>query len=81
LATHFLLLLLYNTGFGASNPKKVATHLLRNTGIERFTYLDKLDLVKFAYGGLVLGLSLFLLLPTLPKNLGLLQKWSEQTQK
>ena len=30
---------------------------------ERFTDMDKLNLVKFAYGGLVLGLCHFLLLP------------------
>ena len=36
---------------------------------------------KFSYGGPVLGLSKFLLLPQLPQKWCLLQKWSKSTQK
>ena len=41
---------------------------------ERFIYLDKLILVKFAYGGLVLGSSKLLLLPRLPQKMMLASK-------
>ena len=41
---------------------------------ERFKSLDKLNLVKFAYGGLVLGSSQFLLLHQLPIKIMLASK-------
>jgi len=45
------------------------------------THLDKLNLVKFTYGGLVLGCNQLLQLPQLSWKMTLLLKWSKMTFK
>ena len=45
------------------------------------TDLDELNLVKFGYGGLVLGTIQFSQLPQLPQKWCSIQKWSKVTRK
>jgi len=54
-------------GVGIRIEKNLAPSYSGTTTTERFIYLDKLNLVKFAFGDLVLGLSQFLLLLQLPQ--------------
>jgi len=48
---------------------------------ESFTDLDKLDMVKFAYDVLVLGRSLFSILPQYPQNMNLTSKGDKSGSK
>ena len=74
---HYLFIMWHSSQFEFETPDKKFSWLTAFNHVgttERFTDLDKFNLVKFSYGGLVLGSGQFLQCPQLPQGMTLASK-------